>query len=103
MLTCSEGYFLNLRAIHEGKQRGFVLPLLVLAANALWCSGFLQVDPGLCSQGCLVAGLRRRQCRSASAFPASGTKVITCHSATEATALLIPSVDPSLDSSEENA
>lgn len=103
MPTCSEGYFLNLYAIHEGTQRGFLLPLFVAAANALWCSGFLRADPGLWSQGCLVAGLRRKQCRSVSVFPTGDTKVITCHNATDATALLVPSVDLSLDSLEENA
>lgn len=99
MLTYSEGYFLNLCAVSEGKQRGFHLPSLVLAVYTIRCSGFLQADPGLCSQACLLAALRRRQCSSTSAFPASHTKVITCHSAIEATALL---VGLSLDSSEEN-
>lgn len=92
MLTCSARYYLNLHAIHEGKQRGFLLPLLVPAPNALWCSGSIQVNLRLCSQGCLVAGLRRRQCSIASVFPTSDTGVIASHNATEVIGLLVPSV-----------
>jgi len=50
----------------------------------------------------LVAGVRKRLCSGASAFPTSDTMVITCHKATEVTALLVPSVDLSLDFSEQN-
>lgn len=58
MWTCTEGHFLNLHALHEGKVKGFLSPLLVLAADVLWCSGFIEADLRLCPQGCLAAGWR---------------------------------------------
>lgn len=45
-------------AIHEGKAKGFLSALLILAADALCCSGSSQADLRLCPQGCLAAGLR---------------------------------------------
>jgi len=64
-----------------------------------WSSGWQTPH---CSQVHLEEGVRRKLCSSASAFPTSGTKFISCHNACGVTDLLVLPVNVSLDSPEEN-
>lgn len=75
------------------RQKGFLSPLLVLAADTLWCSDFIQSRTA--PSGLFGSRTERRQC-------ICDLGVIACCNATETVALLVPSVDLYVDSPEEN-